>query len=104
MNHVKRFSHLVDFPTEEEYDEWDGWDKCERVRRRREKFIRQESGMPQGCFAVALRPARVKATGRFARCQPARRVLLARLHIPAAYLLRAYLSFRNGPDRRAERK
>jgi hypothetical protein len=31
MNHAKRLSHLVDFPTEEEYDEWDGWDKCERT-------------------------------------------------------------------------
>src|SRR6266536_6329923 len=30
MSHVKQFSHLVDFPTEEEYDEWDRWDKSER--------------------------------------------------------------------------
>ena len=101
MNHVKQFSHLVDFPTEQGYD---GWDKCERVRCWREKLIRQEAGMRQVCFAAALRPAMAKATGRFARCQLARRVLLARLHNPAVYLLRAYLSFRNGPDRRAERK
>jgi hypothetical protein len=27
MNQAKRFSHLVDFSTEEEYDEWNGYDK-----------------------------------------------------------------------------
>src|SRR6266511_565235 len=104
MNHVKQFSHLVDFPTEEEYDEWDRWDKAERVRCWREKLTRQESGMRQVCFAAALRPATGKATRRLARCRPIRRVLSARLHNPAAYLLRASLSFRNDPDRIAGRK
>src|SRR5436190_17246640 len=41
---------------------------------------------------------------RFARRQPARRVLSARLRNPAAYPLRASLSFRNDPGHIAARK
>ena len=48
--------------------------------------------------------ATVRATQRFARHQPARRVPSARLRNPAAYLPQACPSFHNDPDRTAERK
>src|SRR4030095_4963069 len=54
--------------------------------------------------AVCFPSLAPQVTGRFARCRPARPVLLARLRNLVAYLLRACLSFHNDPDRKAGRK
>ena len=49
MNHAKRFSHLVDFSTKEEYDEWDGCDKRERSAENYPPGVGEAAGLFSGC-------------------------------------------------------